>query len=233
MRLWDDSDFKNRFTPKAVQAIHEFIVEVWPDIEDLKQCLSSEENNGSALYVGIYTPQLLFRGVTRHSLYNEQILLVDPFIYPLNVKDEYNPILHPEKHIANTIKSTMIWFTMLPWIEAGLVKFIRTPGDFDTKLLIDCIQKEREKYDSTPEIREESEKYIRESENAENSIAKEMKDYMMLSIPDDELRVSFKERGIVESDKDIESLITYVNYLRDEHPYFIETSSESILRVHS
>src|SRR5205814_787249 len=75
------ADFKNAFTPKAVQEIYEAIPEIWPDGSDYQRCVAAERPSVSALYTGTYTPEAVIRAVTRHSLYSERIFLVDPFAY--------------------------------------------------------------------------------------------------------------------------------------------------------
>lgn len=45
-----------------------------------------------------------------------------------------SPILNPEQYRVQTLRNVNLWFTLAPWIEAGLVEVIRTPADFNPKL---------------------------------------------------------------------------------------------------
>jgi hypothetical protein len=103
-RQLDLSEFKRAFTSTAVRKIYEALEFVWPDGEDLKRTLAGEAQQTSGLYVGRYEPDLVVRGVTRHSLYADRILRVDPLLHPQKVSDEMNPLLHPEEHRTNTLK---------------------------------------------------------------------------------------------------------------------------------
>ena len=47
---------------------------------------------------------------------------------------EYNPVDKPEEHITTTFHYVILWLQLLPWIEKGIVKIIREPGDFDYQL---------------------------------------------------------------------------------------------------
>src|SRR5207249_3404621 len=114
-------DFKQAFTPAAVKKIYEAVLFVWPDGEDLKRVLKEEAALTSGLYIGLYEPELVRRGVTRHSLYADRILLVDPLVYPARVRDEFNPLLHPEEHRTTTVRWISLWVQLLPWINEGII----------------------------------------------------------------------------------------------------------------
>jgi hypothetical protein len=128
-------DYKAAFTAKAVRAIHEAVMEVWPPDLDIMRTLSlGGGNDVSGLYVGDYDLDYISRALVRHSIYANKILVVDPFVYPASVKDEFNPILNPDQYRAQTLRNVNFYFTLMPWIEAGIVQIIRTPADFDPAL---------------------------------------------------------------------------------------------------
>lgn len=97
----DDFDlvkFKQRFTPEAVERIFSALCVVWPDGDDLDRVLQDERENTSGLYHGFYDPARILQGLTRHSLYSESLLLVDPLPHPARIRPEYNPLHHPEQY---------------------------------------------------------------------------------------------------------------------------------------
>ncbi len=143
---------KRAVTPEAVRKIHEAIPVLWPDYEDFQRCMANEKKNTTALYTGRYIPETVLETVTRHSIYAERILLPDPFPYAPVVREEYNPLSHPEKYIANTVKWAFFWVLLYPWIEAGIVNFIRTPADFSPRLLRETIEEDRRRTDENPEL---------------------------------------------------------------------------------
>ena len=142
--------FKRAFTPAAVQRIYEATTMVWTGMDDLVRGLRSEADRSSALYVGLYDVARILQGVTRHSLYAERILLIDPFVNPLLVADEYNPLLHPEEHAQTALRWSLLWFTMAPWIEADLVHFVRAPESFDSSLRFKAAQITQKRYGDNP-----------------------------------------------------------------------------------
>jgi len=127
-------DYKNAFTADAVKKIHEAVMKFWPPDIDIVTTLGRTSTDVSGLYIGDYGPEYILKGIVRHSIYANKILVIDPFVYPKSVRDEFNPIIEPEQYRSQTLKNTNFWFALLPWIEAGIVEVIRTPADFDHRL---------------------------------------------------------------------------------------------------
>lgn len=115
------AEVKRAFTPRVVQEIFSLIAELWPDLDDFERCIQTESTTVTALYTGQYEPEAVFKAITRLALYCDKIYLVDPFVRPESVRDEFNPLLHPEEHRANAIKFTFLWMSLAPWIEANIV----------------------------------------------------------------------------------------------------------------
>src|SRR5258705_12137920 len=83
-------DYKSAFTAKAVREIHEVVLDVWPQSIDIISALKRSPGSVPGLYIGDYSHEYLTRAIVRHSIYANKILLVDPFIYPASVRDEFN-----------------------------------------------------------------------------------------------------------------------------------------------
>ena len=219
------ADFKAAFTPEAVRKINEAIVEVWPKNVDVGSVLESSRADVSGLYVGEYQTDLLIRGVTRHSLYANKILLVDPFIYPLSVREQYNPILHPEPFRAQTLKNIDIWFHFIPWIEAGIVEFIRTPADFDPQLNWESLHKQKKKFEENEELKA----LLKEASKIKVEEFKEREGLRMLllSAPDDYIRRIFREAKLGTEEFGEDDFIAHVHKLRESDPFYLEPVSDT------
>src|ERR1017187_6618444 len=126
----DFASIKKAFTPTVVRKIHESLIQIWPDLDDYERCHAEDRHSVSGLYIGTYEPEAIFQAVTRHALYSEKIYLVDPFLDPRRVTEEFNPLVHPEQHRTSTIKFSFLWLSLLPWIRAGIVSFVRPLQDF-------------------------------------------------------------------------------------------------------
>ena len=214
------ADFKAAFTPQAVRKIHEAIVAVWPNDIKIASVLEGTRADVSGLYVGEYEAELLIRGVTRHSLYANKILLVDPFIYPLSVREQYNPILHPEQFRTQTLKNVGIWLHLVPWIKAGIVEFIRTPADFDSRLNWASLHKQKKKFEENEELKALLEKTAKSK--VEEFKERDAFRLLVLSAPDDYLRRTFRDAKLGTKSFGEDEFIAHVHELRKNDPFYLE-----------
>ena len=223
-------NFKHAFTPSAVKKIYEAVLAVWPDGDDLKRVLREEATATSGLYIGQYEPGLIRRGVTRHSLYADRILLVDPLVHPAKVRDEFNPLLHPEQHRTTTLRWISLWVELLPWINEGLIGFVRDPGDFYPELMVNAIKKTEKLYDTNPELiklREQEAGSLRHTD-----AYKEFLEWMVLSHSDDQLRRDVRKFDPKASDELVEQVLADTRQRREAHPYFIEPMKAPSSELH-
>ena len=211
-------EFKRAFTPEAVRKIFEATAIMWTGTDDLTRGLRSEAEKSSALYVGRYDVGRILQGVTRHSLYAERILLIDPFIHPFMVRDEYNPILHPEEHAQTALKWAWLWLLMAPWIEADLVHFVRKPEDFDSELFFKAAEVTERRYKDHPEL----EAAARRTAESEPEILEQYGREVLLRAPDWHLR-GVIEQALPQSSKDeVNDIIESFRTEREKHPFVLE-----------
>ena len=214
------SEVKDACTEQAVKQIHASIIDLWPDEQDLHRVLKGCRNEATALYVGSYEEELILRGLTRHLLYADTILLPDPFRDPRHLRPEFNPLDNPNAFRVTTLKWARIWLLLSPWIEEGVVQFIRTPGDFDIELWQNCATASKSKFELNPDLKEIVEKEV--SEATSRLAAEEIN---LLKMPDDYLARKFREGKAVYPDElsetEVHQFIEWIWSRRKAHPYFI------------
>ena len=229
-------ELKAAYTPKAVKRIHEALINVWPPNTDIQNVLQGARSDVSCLYVGENRPENILKGLVRHSIYANKMIVVDPFVYPYSVRDEYNPVLMPEQYRMQTLRNVEFWFLLTPWIEAGIVEIIRTPDDFDRKLKWDSLKRQHKKFEENEELRkvleESTSKYIN-SKQMEEEIFRQY----VLSAPDEYLKKVFKELDLGKEGLTFEKFSTYIEEERRKDPDFLETfktgKNTSQLLIHS
>lgn len=220
---FDLKDFKTAFTPEAVRNIFQAIPLIWPDQADYLRAIRQERNTVSGLYTGTYTPDAVIKAVTRHSLYSTRILLLDPFLHPYRPRAKFNPLIHPEEHRGNAIKFAFLWLSLAPWIMAGIVAFIRMPGDFDTKLLHEDAEITRARLEAHPELQKAIDEQVEAELELSSALDQGWEEYYLLSHPDELLLKIFG--GLLEQPdspfKSPEEFIQFIERRRDIHPYFV------------
>ncbi|MGH7982067.1 MAG: hypothetical protein ACREFF_02845 [Candidatus Udaeobacter sp.] len=210
------SDYKRAFTPQAIKKIYEASATLWPDANDLNRVLRAQAATTTGLYVGRYRPEIVLQGVTRHTLYCDKILLVDPFTDPRRVRPEYNPVLHPQKYRTTALMCAELWLSLAPWIFEGLVNFIRTPADFDMRLLFESYQIEEQREKDFPELVELRSRQA----HAEVQEDLEMLEYFMLHEPNDELERFWRATNPGGSEADLARFMRSIENRRARHPYY-------------
>jgi len=213
-------DYKAAFTVDAVVKIHQAIMEIWPPNMDIQNTLKRNVSEISGLYIGDYNTQYIQKGLVRHSTYSQKLLVVDPFVYPTSVRDEYNPILTPEQYRSQTLRNVNFWFSLLPWIEEGIVEIIRTPADFDPELNWESMKNQRKKFEENDELKRAAEQSVREYR--ERHMEEEAFRKLVLSAPDESLRNTFEELNLEEKGITRDQFISYIQHQRDEDPDFLE-----------
>ncbi len=221
-------EFKRAFTPRAVRKIYENINIFWPSLKDYENRLSREAGSVSGLYTGSYEPDTVCRAVSRHTLYSDKILLTDPFLNPKIVSDQFNPILHPEKHRATCLMNATLWVHMAPWIAAGLVNFVRPVRDFHKNLWSKMLEIQKQRIDSHPEIGFEIERMAKNAVRDMSATDGGMTEYHMLSYPDsfwNDIHQKNEDGGNESSDFSPEEFAEYLRRRRDNHPYYLDSQA--------
>lgn len=212
--------YKRAFTAQNVRRLNEGIVRIWPPDLDIHSALRSTKAGVSGLYVGDYSKDQLLRGIVRHSAYASKLLVCDPFIYPLSVRDEYSPIHNPDQHRSQTLRNANLWISLVPWIQAGLVEVIRTPCDFDHRLQWESMKEQEEKFAASSELTEAAEVTVREM-MARHSEAWKFRD-LVLTLPDGALLDQLQRVAGTDGKVTKDDLLAYVHKRRAEDHDFLE-----------
>ena len=213
-------DYKAAFTADAVRKIHEDVMEVWPPDLDVFEVLHRSSGDVSGLYIGDYGSEYISRGIVRHSIYANRILVVDPFVYPNSVRDEYNPIVNPAQYRAQTLKNVNLWFALLPWIEAGIVEVIRPPADFDHQLNWDFLKAQERKFEENAELKQAAKESVEELSKRHKQTF--IYQQLLLGAPDSYLRRTFQELGLGKEGFTVDQFLNSIHEERERNPEFLE-----------
>jgi hypothetical protein len=212
--------YKAAFTADAVQKIHEAVLNIWPPDIDLAEALKGRSPDVSGLYIGDYDFPYVTRAIVRHSIYANRILLIDPFIYPASVRDEFNPIVNPAQYRTQTLKNANLWFALVPWIKAGIVAFIRPPSDFDRRLNWDVMKAQEKKFQENTELKKATEESL--DDLSVRHSKKLMYEQLVLSAPDSYLKQKFTELGLGAKGTSVEDFLKSIQEDRERSPDFLE-----------
>ncbi len=128
------SDVKKEISANQVKEIYDFYADLWRPDTNLSKLIVPTEDRQRVLYIGEIEPALIVRNVLASALYFDQICLVDPFINPWTMTEEYNPISNPNQFQADLLKTSYLLFLLWPWIENEQVLFIPDPSNLSLSL---------------------------------------------------------------------------------------------------
>lgn len=214
---WED--VKRTCTPSAVRDIHLAVQDIWPDMDDLERTLVLERGRFSSLFTGSYdeVPTVL-DSISRHSVYSDRILLFDPFLDHRWMKPEFSPVENPAEYRTATLRNLHLWFELAPWIDAGIVAFVRNPGDFDSSLRKEFMAAQQSKM-ASPEFESRLQDCIHKQVTAGSGDW--MKEHLFLSAPDEYLKAIFRQMYPSGSESELAELLATVHRRRQTNPYFL------------
>lgn len=141
---WDD--IRRELTPTQVKEIHELYNYLWPLDTDIISLLPKKDNTLRVLYTGIVDTFTVDSLILSLTLYFDQIIIQNPIVHPSKMKEDFNPIQHPEKYLQQTLKYSYLIIKLSPYIESGLINLIPDPGAFNEHLSLNSLNLSKERY---------------------------------------------------------------------------------------
>jgi hypothetical protein len=127
-RSWDD--VRRELSDEQVARIHSVVPTLWPEDTDLAALLPRPNVSiVRAVYMGPSDPRMVGLSVVSLAPLFDQLLVMNPFLNPANIKPEYSPVSNPSKHKQQTLKNVLFLLTLEPLIRAGKVLLFPDPGD--------------------------------------------------------------------------------------------------------
>jgi SEC-C motif len=123
-----------RIHGEAIREVYQRLPSYFPhgsSHSSLLRDLATRTSRG--VYLGPTTPQTVLTHLTRHSLYNEHIVVPNPFCDLSMYRRDFSPILRPEPWRQVTANQTMYMLVLKPWIEADIVTCLPPLKWFDPK----------------------------------------------------------------------------------------------------
>src|SRR5450631_2354588 len=121
-------------TDEQISKIYLLYEGLWPRETDLLQLLPKPDGIARAVYTGSIHPTAIIEFALGASLYFGELIIQHPFLHAGTVKKEFSPVDNPRAYRQEFLKTVMLFLTVMPLVEAGLVNLIPDPCDFDIHL---------------------------------------------------------------------------------------------------
>lgn len=132
-KTWED--VRRELSDTQVKDIHGAFGCLWPPETNVVDLLPRPDKKVfRALYTGLIDPRTIVRNVASFSPYFDEIVVINPFMNPANVKPEYSPVHSPAQYKQETLKNVLLLMQLIPFVEAGIVNMIPDPCTFNHPL---------------------------------------------------------------------------------------------------
>lgn len=125
---------RREITDEKIAKVYSLFAGLWPLETDLLALLPKPDGRPRAVYTGLIHPDKITDVALGASLYFGQMLIQHPFIHPRTMKPEFSPIENPRAYRNEFLKATVLFLTVLPLIESGMINLVPDPCHFDSHL---------------------------------------------------------------------------------------------------
>lgn len=208
-KSWED--VRRELSDKQVKDIHGAFECLWPKGTNVVDLLPRPDQRVlRALYTGLVDPRVIIRNVASYSIYFDEILVMNPFVHPANVKPEFSPIHSPRQYKQETLKNVFLFMQLMPFVESGLVNIIPDPCSLNLHLqkqIFDMAQTRLKGY----EINSDHTKLMEE-------LSKDDLQRCLNGMSDESLKRRIKSAIPDISDKETDDALLYMKQKRVEDP---------------
>jgi hypothetical protein len=145
-------------------------------------------------------------------------VLINPFENPHLLREEFNPIVHPEQWRIQTLRVVYQLAMLTPWIAAGIVIMIPSPGDFNRALLIKTVQMAQTRLGTD---------FLTEQDVEDSAAASMMMKAFYLSPPD---YIARQARETIPgiSDERVKQILDYAAHVRKTDPLLVDETLDKM-----
>jgi hypothetical protein len=211
--LAEDRDWvavRREITDEKIKDVYGLYDALWPRETNFLAMLPKPDGAARAIYTGLLHPSVISNHALGLSLYFNELLIQHPFIHPRTVNKEFSPLEHPKQYRQEFLKSVVLFMTIMPLIEQGLVTLFPDPCNFDFHL--------RNQMFEMAKFRSQG---MRVDPKEESGFAELMKDdckRSMLLLPREALRRQVIRSSPELDEKDVDELLGGFDMLREKDP---------------
>jgi hypothetical protein len=197
-------------TDEQISKIYLLYEGLWPRETDLLQLLPKPDGIARAVYTGSIHPTAITEFALGASLYFGELIIQHPFLHAGTVKKEFSPVDNPRAYRQEFLKTVMLFLTVMPLVEAGLVNLIPDPCDFDVHL--------RDQMWHMAKSRSAGMAFDRRKEPRMEQHMKQDFQRGLMSLPRDALRSELLKASPGLDEVRLEEALRYIEQLKERDP---------------
>jgi len=214
--LAEDRDWvavRRGVTDEKIRDVYGLYDALWPRETNLLALLPKPDGNARAVYTGVLHPSVISKCALGLSLYFDELLIQHPFIHPRTVNKKFSPLEHPNSYRQEFLKSVLLFLTIMPLVEQGLVTIFPDPCDFDFHL--------RDQMYRMAQLRSRGLKVDPKQDAAFMELMKEEYERRMLHMPREAFGRQIRRHSPELEEKAVESVLDQFDVLRERDPLVV------------
>jgi len=211
--LTEDRDWvsvRREITDEKITEVYGLYDALWPRETNLLALLPKPDGEARAIYTGILHPSVVSNCALGLSLYFDQLLIQDPFIYPRAVNKKFSPLENPSGFRQEFLRSVVLFMAIMPLVERGLVTLFPDPCNFDFHL--------RDQMIDMAEFRTQGMEFDPKEEAGLVELMEEDHKRAMLLLPREALRRQVHRNSPELDEKAVEIVLDNIDLLRQRDP---------------
>lgn len=203
-KTWEN--VRQELSNDQVKRIHEVLKLLWPRDTNIAELLPRPDGRVfRAVYMGFIDPRTIEVSVISSLAYFDEIVILNPFLNPVDMDPKYSPTESPAQHKSHLLKNVSVLLTLQPFIDAGIVHLVPDPMEFNADF--------RRAIRATIEKRTANWELTGEEMRLGQALGSDDLERLVLRLPEDELR-----RKVRQSRPDIgrELLERTIEYMKEK-----------------
>jgi len=135
---WDD--VRRNISGEQISELYRYYGYLWPRSTDIYDLLPKPDEKLRAIYSGLLDPRFICKSAIGITPYFDEVLLINPLMYPNGINPKFSPIEHPEQFKLDTLKNVLLLLTIEPLVHKGIINLIPDPTSFDEHLKREMIR---------------------------------------------------------------------------------------------
>ncbi len=130
----DWTQVRRDLSDEQIKEVYRVNAALWPLETDLLQLLPKPDGCPRAIYTGAIHPLAIVEFALGASLYFGELIVESPFVHARTLKSDFSPVENPKAFRQEFLKSALLFLTIMPLVEQGVVNLIPDPCNFDFHL---------------------------------------------------------------------------------------------------
>lgn len=127
-------EIRSALTDDQIKRIYRLYAAIWPRETDILSLLPKPDGRLRAVYTGFIHPTAITEFALGASAYFGELLVEHPFLHAGALNKKFSPVEDPKAYRQEFLKSVILFLTVMPLVDMGLVNLVPDPCNFDPHL---------------------------------------------------------------------------------------------------